>query len=199
MDNFEELVKIFEDFPGIGPRQARRFAYYVISRDSSFSSKISDLISKVKNGTTLCKECMRFTNRNENNLCKICLDQERDKNTVLLVAKDSDLISIEKSDAFKGVYFVLGGLIPILEKNPEKRIRLKEFMSFLEKKSKTGISEIILGLSATGEGENTTEYIKTILNEKGIKYSELGRGISTGSEIEYADPETIKFALENKK
>lgn len=199
MDNFEELVKIFEDFPGIGPRQARRFAYYVISRDSSFSSKISDLISKVKNGTTLCKECMRFTNRNENNLCKICLDQERDKNTVLLVAKDSDLISIEKSDAFKGVYFVLGGLIPILEKNPEKRIRLKEFMSFLEKKSKTGISEIILGLSVTGEGENTTEYIKTILNEKGIKYSELGRGISTGSEIEYADPETIKFALENKK
>lgn len=199
MDHFEELVKIFEDFPGIGPRQARRFAYYVISRDSSFSLKISDLISKVKNNTTLCKECMRFTNKSESNICKICSNPERNNKTVLVVAKDSDLISIEKSGAYNGIYFVLGGLIPILEKTPEKRIRLKEFVNFINKKIGLGILEIILGFSATSEGENTTEFIKEMLREKGVRISELGRGISTGSEIEYADPDTIKSALENKK
>lgn len=199
MDYFEELVQIFEDFPGIGPRQARRFAYYVISRDSSFSSKISELISKVKSGTTLCKECMRFTTKSETGLCKICSNPERNKKLIMVVGKDSDLLSIEKSDAFKGVYFVLGGLVPILEKDPSKRIRLKEFLNFVEKKQEEGVFEMILGLSSTGEGENTADYLKSILKEKNISVSELGRGISTGAEIEYADPETIKFALENKK
>jgi recombination protein RecR len=120
----------------------------------------------------------------------------------MIVSRDIDLDNIEKGHVFSGKYFVLGGLIPILDKFPEKRIRLKELLAIVEKHATKGLKEIILGLDANSEGEYTSDYVKKelspIAEKYGIKISELGRGLSTGTELEYSDPETIKNALKNR-
>ncbi len=200
MNSFERLKEIFAHFPGIGPRQAERFAYYLLSKDLGYLEELKSLLGTLKKDVAQCKECMRyFGKKSEGALCPICADSNRNESSLMLVAKDNDLAVVEKSDAYQGKYFVLGGLIPILEKTPEKRIRLAPLLSLIKKKE--ALKEIIFALSATHEGENTEEFlakeIKTILPE--VKLLHLGRGLSTGLEIEYSDSDTIKAALENKK
>lgn len=118
-----------------------------------------------------------------------------------IVSRDVDLENIEKAHFYNGLYFVLGGTLPILEKNPEKRIRVNEMLELI--KSRKEIKEIILAMNATADGENTSDYIestlKSIMTERNIKLTHLGRGISTGTELEYSDPETIKNALKNRQ
>ncbi len=117
----------------------------------------------------------------------------------MIVSRDVDFESIEKSHVYNGLYFILGGTIPILEKEPEKKVRLKELKDKI--KSNTP-KEIILSLNITAEGENTAEFIRQFITsnfpDSNIKISILGRGLSTGSELEYVDAETIKSALENR-
>ncbi len=121
----------------------------------------------------------------------------------MIVARDVDFENIEKSQSFFGKYFILGGTIPILDKTPEKRIRLKELLIAVENKAKVGLKEIILGLSANPDGEYTgqfiTEALASLISKYGLKISHLGRGLSTGTELEYSDSDTIKSALENRK
>lgn len=199
-DSFEKLKEIFGHFPGIGPRQAERFAYFLLGRDNGYIEELKTLLSSLKKDVVQCNECMRyFAKKNNIFLCSICSDANRNTEILMLVAKDNDLITVEKSGAFSGRYFVLGGLIPILEKVVEKRIRLNQLRSLIEKNIQ--IKEVILALSATHEGENTGDIVEKIIKEinPNIKVSRLGRGLSTGLEIEYSDSDTIKEALNNKK
>ncbi|KKR46478.1 MAG: Recombination protein RecR, partial [Parcubacteria group bacterium GW2011_GWC1_40_13] len=137
-------------------------------------------------------------------LCEICGDKNRDKSKLMIVSRDIDLETVEKSGSYNGTYFVLGGSIPILDKNPENQIRLKRLVAFLDKKNyeKENLSEIILGLNANPAGEHTAEFLKNTLSpfasKHNIKISTLGRGLSTGTELEYSDSETIKNALKNR-
>lgn len=121
----------------------------------------------------------------------------------MLVSRDADLEAVEKSHVYEGLYFVLGGSIPILDKNPEGRIRSRELLETVEKRASDGtLKEIIFSLNANPEGENTHEFLERFLKPLKEKYnltfSTLGRGLSTGTELEYSDSETIKSALENK-
>ena len=117
----------------------------------------------------------------------------------MVLEKDVDLDNIERGKIYDGLYFVLGGTIPILEKNPEKKIRIKKLLERIENNK---IAEIILGLSATTDGENTEKYVHNQITDlaktRKITVSRLGRGLSTGSELEYSDTETIKNALNNR-
>ncbi len=119
----------------------------------------------------------------------------------MIVARDIDLENIEKSHSFNGKYFVLGGTVPILDKNPETKIHLKELLALVEKKSKV-LKEIILGFSLNPESEYTSQFIIEALNpvitKYNLKISHLGRGLSTGTELEYSDADTIKNALKNR-
>jgi len=199
-DSFEKLKEVFGHFPGIGPRQAERFAYFLLGRDNGYIEELKGLLSTLKKDVIQCSECMRyFAKKNNISLCSICSDPNRNTEILMLVAKDNDLITVEKSGAFSGKYFVLGGLIPILEKVVEKRIRLNQLKSLIEKN--TQITEVILALSATHEGENTGDTVEKVIKDinSQIKVSRLGRGLSTGLEIEYSDSDTIKEALNNKK
>lgn len=199
MDSFEKLKEIFGHFPGIGPRQAERFAYYLLGRDQNYLEELKSLLTTLKKDVTQCTECMRyFAKKNSLSVCSICSDPNRDDLTLMLVAKDNDLLTVEKSGVYSGKYFILGGLVPILEKVPEKRVRLNQLKSKIE--SNTDLVEVILALSATHEGENTGDIIEKIIREVNpkIKVSRLGRGLSTGLEIEYSDTDTIKAALQNK-
>ncbi len=145
--------------------------------------------------TTQCKECYRwFTKENKNSLCPICADEHRDKQLLFVVEKDADIDNVERS-GYKGLYFVLGGIIPLASEEPEKHIRLRELTKRAEAEKP---AEIILGLSATTEGDHTRQILAEKLQKTNSKISSLGRGLSTGSELEYADPETIAQALGNR-
>ncbi len=197
MDSLHKLAEYFREFPGIGPRQARRFVYFLLTRSSSHLEDMAKLILEIKSNIKICSSCFRFYPDGKSDICLICSDRNRDYSQLMIVSRDVDFESIEKSHVYNGLYFILGGTIPILEKEPEKKVRLKELK---ERISKGNFKEIILSLNITAEGENTAEYIRQFIlsNFSEIKITVLGRGLSTGSELEYVDKDTIKSALENR-
>lgn len=217
MDSIERLTQLFEKFPGIGPRQARRFVHYLLSERQSLRSELAQSISQLGVQTSQCKHCFRWFVKTtassgappkavdgaaQSSLCPICGSENRDRSILFVVEKDADIDNIERS-GFKGVYFCLGGAIPLASEEVPKYVRVHELIKRVDEDgSKHALKEIILGLSATTEGDHT----RLILQEKllpmsegfGFKITSLGRGLSTGSELEYADPDTIKSALSSR-
>ncbi|MFA5934517.1 MAG: toprim domain-containing protein [Candidatus Paceibacterota bacterium] len=204
MNSIDKLIRIFSEFPGIGPKQARRFVYFLITRHEGYIEEFKREITELRNEIETCIDCKRYFSKgtNNKNICSICGDPTRDNSQLMIVSRDIDFENIEKSHFFNGKYFILGGVVPILDKNPEQRIRLKELLNLVGRMSENGLKEIIMGLDANSEGEYTTEIIKNnlspIVTKYNIKISELGRGLSTGTELEYSDSETIKNALKNR-
>lgn len=195
--DINRLIESFLKFPGIGPRQAKRFVYFLAGEDKEYVDNLAKLILEVKGGMKQCPSCFHyFESKNvEIDLCHICSSAGRDSTTIMVVEKDVDLENIERTGNFHGKYFVLGGLLS-LSGNGKVDIRLKQLF---DKAQKEKPSEIILATSATIEGENTNLYIERILEPLKIKISRLGRGLSTGAELEYSDSETIENALKNRQ
>lgn len=200
MDNTQKLIELFKEFPGIGPRQAKRFVYFLLNRNPGYANDIARLITEVRNTVHTCDTCFRFFPNGSNKTCSICRDDTREK-TLMLVSQDVDFENIEKTKFYNGYYFILGGSIPILEKSPEKRIRQKSLLEQVKSRIDAGLTEVILALSYNPEGENTLSYLKELLsrNFPTLKISTLGRGLSTGTELEYSDSDTIKNALKNRQ
>ena len=196
MNSIDRLSEIFGKFPGIGPRQAKRFVYFLLSRNNSYTDDLVRAIQEIKKEIIQCSECHRFYPKNDSSStsCSICLNDTRDASMLMIVPRDIDLESVERSGSYNGFYFVLGGAVPILEKEPEKRIRVNELKKLIEKKKDT-LKEIILAMNANSEGENTADFIKEIYKGASFNFTTLGRGLSTGSELEYADPDTLKNAF----
>jgi recombination protein RecR len=201
MNSIQKLTELFTRFPGIGPRQAGRFVYFLLASSHSYRGELIRLIGSLKDETKTCTSCNRF-HSNHADICSACADKNRDKTLLMLVEKDVDLDNIERAKGYLGHYFVIGGKIPILDKNPSESIKEKELKEALEKRAKDGLKEVILAFSVNPEGENTTSYvqkaIEPLVSKHNLKVSTLGRGLSTGSELEYSDSETIKSALENR-
>ncbi len=205
-DPIRKLTEIFSEFPGIGPRQARRFVYFLLTRQDNYFTTLVSLLGELKESTLLCRSCFRFFPAPHNlqtELCPICADSHRNPKLLTVISRDVDLENIEKAHLYQGFYFVLGGSIPILEKIPEGRIRQKELLHIVEERiKKHALEEIILAMNLNPEGENTVDYLEQLLkplSEKhDVKISTLGRGLSTGTELEYSDTETIKNALKNR-
>lgn len=209
MNPIESLVALFERFPGIGPRQARRFVQYLLASNPSMRAELADHIRALGSHTGQCKECFRWFVRDAQraDLCSICGNARRDKTTLFVVEKDADIENVERS-GFRGLYFVLGGTIALASEEPEKHIRLRELLRRVEQKAAepsvthSNLAEVILGLSATSEGDHTRlllqEKLRPIALGLNFKISSLGRGLSTGSELEYADPDTIESALNSR-
>lgn len=207
MNAIDRLTERFKDFPGIGSRQSKRFVYFLLSKNRIYLEELAGLIVNIKKEMKICDSCFRFYSQSietsQKNLCKICSDDKRDLTTLLLVEKDVDLENVEKSHAYKGRYFVMGGVVPILDKHPEEKIRLKELISKVQSEAlKNDLKEIILAFSINAEGENTStiveEHLKSLKDAFNLTISHLGRGLSTGSELEYADKETLKSAFKNR-
>ena len=199
MDSLRRLEEIFAHFPGIGPRQARRFVYYLLNKSPSFIAEFTKLIEEVRKSSSECDKCHRLFigKAGPNGTCSICSDASRDQSTLMIVARDSDFETIEKSGAYRGVYFILGGTVPLLDKEPEKRIRLEKL---LQRISDQKPKEIILSLNTTPDGEHTENIVREAVQKisNNSKVTVLGRGLSTGAELEYVDGETIKNALQNR-
>ncbi len=199
MDIIDKLTEVFKEFPGIGERQARRFVYFLMGRTLAYNENLSSLISDLKKETAQCQECFRFylVGKNKNNLCEICENTSTDSSVLMVVEKDSDLESVKKSRVYNGKYFVLGGLVPIVEKNTKSRVRIEELKQKVSSPKKV-LGEIILAFSLSPQGNYTDQYVreqlKEITEKNKIKISSLGRGLSTGTELEYSDNDTLKNA-----
>ncbi|MEK7464124.1 MAG: toprim domain-containing protein [Patescibacteria group bacterium] len=200
MDPISKLTEYFREFPGIGPRQARRFVYFLLTRNAAHLEDMSRLILDIKKSIRICSSCFRFYQDGKTTMCPICSNASRDASQLMIVSRDVDFEAIEKSKVYNGFYFILGGTIPILDKEPEKKVRLKELT---DKIKKNQYKEIILSLNANAEGEHTAEFIRSYLKDKfpstDFSVSVLGRGLSTGTELEYSDTDTIKNALKNRE
>lgn len=200
MNSFNRLIKIFSDFPGIGPRQAKRFVYFLLSRNRSYVEELQVLLKELSAEIKTCSSCFRYFPKNSNDslLCPICTESNRNKTKLLVVARDVDLENIEKTHTYEGMYFVLGGTVPILEKEPKKKVRIDELKKRIKKEG--SIQEVIVAMNANPEGENTEDYVRRELKKEfeQLTISTLGRGLSTGVELEYSDSDTLKNALSNR-
>lgn len=204
MTNLEKLIQQFERFPGVGARQAKRFAFHILTLPKSEVEELSRLVSTLSTSVIECRDCHRFFSANHTGqtACNICTDQNRDQNKLMIVEHDGDITALERARVYDGRYFVLGGTVPLLQ-NPETgKLRTGALRAFLTGTEATGLQEIILAFAVNPDGENTARFVEQLIKETltvaNLRVSQLGRGLSTGSELEYADPETIKNALQNR-
>lgn len=208
MSNLDKLTAYFEKFPGIGGRQARRFAFHILTMDSVSTVELGSLITNLKTSVVECVSCHRFFSNQGGDvtLCSICANNNRDHSKLMIVSADTDIVAIERSSQYDGLYFVLGGTVPLLHSEDSKKLRGGTLKSTVEARLQAGLEEIILAFAVNPDGENTGRFVESILMPlfstltpiNTPKISQLGRGLSTGSELEYADPETIKNALRNR-
>ncbi len=201
----QDFVKIISLLPGIGPRQALRLAYHLLhlspKKQQEFIRTTQGLFSKMK----LCSDCfLPFEPRSsKEKLCEICRDPSRDHSVICVVEKETDLLTIEKTKKYHGVYHILGGLYSGKKKKQGASFTLPQLIQRVKRYSRSTrpIREIILALNPTSEGNLTSYYIeKAIRNlNLNIKITRLARGIPSGGEIEFADSETLINALEGRK
>ena len=201
MDSIERLTSLFGRFPGIGPRQAQRFVQFLLRSSPTFRDEFIQTVQSMGKSVHQCPMCFRFFSE-EGKICSTCINPKRDKSLLMIVASDADLFSMEKSGTYRGLYFVLGGTVSLASEKTNN-LRIKQLRSTVPVRLKNGLNEVILAFPANPEGDATAvqvrEDLEALPNAKSLKITTLGRGLSTGSELEYADPETIKNALESRK
>lgn len=202
MNPLDQLISHFEKFPGVGGRQAKRFAFHVLRMQPDDASKLANLIQNARTTVIECVSCHRyFSKRQTEDLCSICDSSNRNRDRLLVVERDSDVQAIERAGVYDGLYFVLGGTVPLLSSPENSKLRSGALKATVAARQPEGLTEVILGFSVNPDGENTAKFVESFLKEsveQGLKISYLGRGLSTGSELEYADSETIKNALQNR-
>lgn len=196
MDTIDELATALARLPGIGPRQAKRFVFFLLASPAAERAKLAHLITELGKQVAQCSGCMRFYNGGGAR-CSYCANPHRDDTLLMLVEKDQDLAAIERA-GYKGRYFVLGGVLTLTGKGA---IRERDLLRVLEERITGGLQEVVLALSATSEGEHTADHVRLLIAPYRdlIKTSLLGRGLSTGSELEYSDAETLRAALAGRK
>ncbi|MDP3735504.1 MAG: toprim domain-containing protein [bacterium] len=204
MDSLSKLSDLFMKFPGIGPRQARRFVYFLLREDDRYRSELVRLVAELSTSVAQCALCGRFFERRvkaDVAECPICSDPRREKSVLMVVEKDADLEVVERSGCYRGRYFVLGGTLPLTESTALRWPRLASLKEKIAERDE--LKEIVLALSLTTEGEHTasllTELLREATEQNHVKLSTLGRGLSSGLEIEYSDPETLRQALESRR
>jgi recombination protein RecR len=203
MESIERLAEMFIRFPGIGPRQARRFVYFVMRQDAGWIDAFIRELTQLRAATTQCTACRRrFMGATKaERTCPTCADTSRSNETLMIVEKEVDFETVEKSRAYSGRYFILGGTISPLEEDRAEPM-VHALCARIEAMTQAGLSEVVLALSATSEGDDTAEYLHQRISPLAQKHpfalTMLGRGLSTGSEIEYADTKTLKDALSRR-
>ncbi len=188
----ENAVKELSSLPGIGRKTALRLALYLLKQQTDYVENLSTSLIELKNGVQYCKECHNIC---DSDLCSICANPNRDHSLICVVENIKEVMAIENTGQFRGVYHVLGGIIsPIDGIGPSEL----EIDSLVEKISKGGVNEVILALSTTMEGDTTNFFIFRKLSSFDVKVSVIARGISIGDEIEYADEVTLGRSILNR-
>ena len=204
----QQLIYLFAKLPGIGPRAAVRFAFFVLNERADFANELSDVLRNIHGKMRLCAQCFRLTERlpDETTMhCDFCRDTRRDAKIITVVEKESDMQNIEKIGIYSGLYHMLGGVISPLDSDSPKKLHLRDLHDRVKNLlAEKGSCEVILGTNPTTEGDITALYLERILSplkqkHETFKLSRLARGLSLGSELEYADEITLRNALMNRK
>ncbi len=188
-----QLIDFFQKFPGIGPKSAQRMAFHLLKMPLSEVQKFSNVLVEAKENIHYCSICF---NMSASDPCEICSNDSRDKSVICVVAETKDLIAVEKTREYKGLYHVLQGTLSPLDGIGVEDLRIKELLMRL---SDEKISEVILALSPSVEGEATSMYITKLLKPFNIKISRIAFGLPIGSDIEFADEITLAKAIEGRR
>jgi recombination protein RecR len=189
---FKKLIDHFASLPSIGPKHAERLVLYLFKQEKEKLIDFSETLADLKTNLRFCKKC---ANISEDELCGICLDKKRTQTVICVVEEPLDIIAIERTKKYNGLYHVLGGVLDP-GKNGNNNLKFSE----LEKRIRDEkIEEVILATNPTTEGDATALYIARLVKTQGVKITRLARGLSTGSDIEYADELTLGSAILNRK
>lgn len=219
---FKQLVKLFQKLPGVGPRQAARFVIALLDEPEENLQELGTSINNLRRDVRFCAECFNVSDPpaspdgsasggRGNNSCHICHDPKRDSRKLMVVEKITDLDSVEKTGLYKGLYHVLGGAINPLDKVTPTSLKIKELEKRVNKMTEAlrqtlrpetqhDNLELIVATNPNTPGETTALYLRDLFsNTKGVSITRLGRGLSSGSNLEYADEITLKHALDYRK
>jgi recombination protein RecR len=185
-----KLVGELEKLPGIGPKSAQRLAFYILRTPEDEARKLAEAITEVKLKIKFCSVCFNFT---EKDICDICSDSRRDKTLLCVVAEPRDLVAMEKTNEFKGLYHVLGGVISPMDGIGPEMLKIRELTMRV---SQDDVKEVIIATNPTIEGDTTSMYLAGLLKPLGVKVTRIAHGMPVGGDLDYADQATLIQALE---
>ena len=192
-DPFEQLIAEFGKMPGVGPKSAQRLAFYIVESSEAEVKALSRALLEAKNKIKYCSVCFQLTVEDP---CRICASSDRDRTRLAVVAEPRDLLAIERTREFHGLYHVLGGVISPLDGIGPDNLRIKEL---LKRIGAGEVTEMILALNPTVEGEATILYLTRLLKPLGIKITRIAYGLPVGGDLDYADEVTLSKSFEGRR
>jgi len=192
-DPIQSLINEFSKLPTVGPKTAARLVFYLLNRPRNEAHALAEAILAVKDKVRFCSVCFSLT---ESDPCDLCTDERRDASIICVVAEAKDIYAIERTNAFKGRYHVLGGLISPMDGIGAAQLRVKEL---IERIGSENPAEIILATNPNAEGEATALYLSRLLQPLGVAVSRLAYGLPIGGDLDYADEVTLAKALEGRR
>lgn len=187
------LYEQLRHLPGIGSKTAMRLAYHIIDMQPDAVQSLADSLLAAKRNIKLCESCFNLT---ESNFCELCMDNSRDKTTICVLEQPQDILPLERSQSYRGMYHILHGVLSPLDGISPDRLKLKELLTRL---NDSNIQEVIIATSSSVEGEATATYIARLLKPLGVTVSRIAQGLPIGSNLEYVDELTLFKAIENRR
>ncbi len=192
-DAINRLIEELNRLPGIGPKSAQRIAYYLLRAPQEQARQLGEAVISLKQKVVLCSTCFNVT---ESDPCHLCSSGERDRTRICIVEQPQDILALEHTGVYKGLYHILHGAISPTEGVGTRDIRIKELLDRLQNGH---IEEIILATNTNLEGEQTAMYLNQLISPLGIRVTRLARGLPYGTELEYADDVTLTRAIEGRQ
>ncbi len=193
VDVIDNLIQEFNKLPGIGPKSAQRIVYYLLRAGDEQSKSLAEAIFSLKRKVTLCSTCFNVT---ESDPCSLCRSDKRDRSQICIVEQPQDILALEHTGIYHGMYHILHGAISPIEGIGTEDIRIRELMNRLKDGS---VKEVILATNPNLEGEQTAMYLSRLITPLGIRVTRLARGLPFGTELEYADDVTLTRAIEGRQ
>jgi recombination protein RecR len=191
-DSIEKLIEEFSKFPGIGKKTAQRMAFYILKERKEEAETLAKAILDVKEKVKYCSICFNIT---EEDPCVVCKDEKRDRSIICVVEEANDVVALEKTEQYNGLFHVLGGVLSPLDGVGPDDLKIKELLLRLKEKE---VKEVILATNPNTEGEATAIYIAKLIKPLGIKVTRIARGLPAGGDLEYADQVTLANAIEGR-
>ncbi|ADG80966.1 recombination protein RecR [Thermincola ferriacetica] len=187
------LIEEFAKLPGIGPKTAQRLAFHILNSDAESAHGLAKALINAKQKIRYCSICSNLTDTDP---CKLCQDSTRDRNTICVVEQARDVVAIERTREYKGLYHVLHGAISPMDGIGPEQLKIKELLERLQKNS---VQEIILATNPNIEGEATAMYLARLLKPMGVRVTRIAHGLPVGGDLEYADEVTLSKAFEGRR
>lgn len=191
--SFKKLIDHFSSLPSIGPKLAERLVLYLFKKDKESLFDFAKSLEELKTNLRYCQRCFNIS---EDTYCSFCLDKKRNQKILCVVEEPLDIIAIERTKKYDGLYHVLGGVLDPIKNGNQTGLKLSELEKRVQEEK---IEEVILATDPTTEGDATALYVQRMLKDKNIKITRLARGLSNGGDIEYADELTLSSAIINRK